>query len=209
MFPCFGCISKQLKQTDLFQKEPKQTENVYGNNRKKQFCFKMNQNKPKMYIKTTEKNSFVSKWTEKNENVLNTKIRSDLNLCAIDTKFSQIINIYKCRIICREWECYLCPAKITDLSVHMKVGALQKTYNLLELILKGQSHEIYFHPVFSSMGSFWSHSRCSRAFGLPGVQRTPRWWLPSPLEPGELRLPGVQSTSKLFYCWYEKNSCWS
>ena len=38
LFRCFRCILKQLKQTDLFQNELKQTENVYGNNRKNQFC---------------------------------------------------------------------------------------------------------------------------------------------------------------------------
>jgi len=36
------CTLKQLKQTDLFQNEPKQTENVYRNNQNKQICFEMN-----------------------------------------------------------------------------------------------------------------------------------------------------------------------
>ena len=41
--------------------------NVFGNNRNKQFCFKMNQNKPKMDIETTETYRFVSKWTKTNQ----------------------------------------------------------------------------------------------------------------------------------------------
>jgi hypothetical protein len=68
MFRCFECILKKLKQTDLFQNEPKQTKNdlnnsnstqknalfsaaVFKTNRNKQICFKMNQNKPKMNLK--------------------------------------------------------------------------------------------------------------------------------------------------------------
>ena len=63
MFRCFECILKKLKQTDLFQNEPKQTKNDLNNsnstscsfqnkpNQNKQICFKINQNKPKMNLK--------------------------------------------------------------------------------------------------------------------------------------------------------------
>ena len=41
--------------------------NVFKNNRNKQFCFKMNQIRPNMYITTTKTNRFVSKWTKTNQ----------------------------------------------------------------------------------------------------------------------------------------------
>ena len=40
---------------------------------------------------------------------------------------------------------------------------------------------------------------------LTSFQGTWELWLPGPLEPGELQLPGVQSTKELFYCLYDKN----
>jgi len=44
---------------------------------------------------------------------------------------------------------------------------------------------------------------------LDGFQGTGESRLPSPLEPGESWLPGVQSTGELFYCLYENILCWS
>ena len=94
---CFGVsdVYRNNWNKQICFKITEQTKNVYGKNQKKQFCLQMNQKKPRMYIKTNEKNCFVSKWTEKNENVLNTKICVDLNLWAIDSKFSQIVDTYR------------------------------------------------------------------------------------------------------------------
>ena len=44
---------------------------------------------------------------------------------------------------------------------------------------------------------------------LAGFQGTGESRLPGPLEPGELQLPGVQSTGKSFKFFYEKILCWS